>query len=115
MAAHNHIRLKNACFHHDGFGFRRHHLFARTAVHGDRSGSVRAREELRDGYGGSHPHGTLRAVLVVAKYKRGTPRRASYSRMTPRFGPGVPRLYLATKAVESPATGMVSSKSCASR
>src|SRR6266576_3336147 len=73
MAAHNHIRLKNACFHHDGFGFRRHHLFARTAVHGDRSGSVRAREELRDGYGGSHPHGTLRAVLVAVKCALGTP------------------------------------------
>src|SRR5437870_6086639 len=73
MAAHNHSRLKIACFHSDGFGLRRYHLFARPDVHGDRSGSVRAREELRDGYGGSHPHGTLRAVLVAVKCALGTP------------------------------------------
>src|SRR6266576_4377492 len=109
MAAHNHIRLKNACFHHDGFGFRRHHLFARTAVHGDRSGSVRAREELRDGYGGSHPHGTLRAVLVAVKCALVTPQGVVFQNDA-EVRAGSASLVLSTKAVESAATGRVRSK-----
>src|SRR5436190_222478 len=79
MAPHNDVRaLEYTRFHHDGLGFRRHHLFSGTAVNGDRAGSVRAREELRDGDGGCHPHWTLGAVLVTMERALGAAQRVVF-------------------------------------
>src|ERR1041385_381843 len=79
MAPDNDVRtLEYTRFHHDGLGFRRHHLLSGTAVNGDRAGSVRAREELRYGDGGGHPHWTLRTVLVTMKRALGAAQRVVF-------------------------------------